>query len=136
MRKYSSSRYSSTYGGYGRDLIVETWERHQLWGIKYHCLRTVILQLTESASLPDYFAHTVAGSSVWLFAALACEQNLEFCHFDIEQAFVQSNLEEEECMRLPKGCGRLSRKVVRLDRSLYGLNQARENGMRTSVGVR
>ena len=39
-------------GVFHSDFIVETWERHRLWGIKYHCLLTSILQLTESASLP------------------------------------------------------------------------------------
>ena len=72
----------------------------------------------------ELFAPTVAVSSVRLLAALACELNLDLCHFDIEQAFVQSDLEEDVCMRLPQGCGRLSGKIVRLNKSLYGLKQA------------
>ena len=46
------------------------------------------------------------------------------CLFDAEQAFVQSDLEEILFMRLPEGCEDLSGKVVRLNRSLYGLKQA------------
>ena len=46
------------------------------------------------------------------------------CHFDVEQAFVQSKLDENVFLRLPEGCGRLSGKVVRLNKSLYGLKQA------------
>ena len=39
------------------------------------------------------------------------------------KAFVQSDLDEVVYIRLPPGCGALSGKVVRLRRSLYGLNQ-------------
>ena len=57
-------------------------------------------------------------------ASIACELDLDLCHFDAEQAFVQSDLKENVFMRLPQGCGDLSGKVVRLNRSLYGLKQA------------
>ena len=46
------------------------------------------------------------------------------CHFDVEQAFVQSKLDEDVFMRLPRGCDRLSGNVVRLNKSLYGLKKA------------
>ena len=46
------------------------------------------------------------------------------CHFDVEQAFVQSKLDEDVFLRLPRGCGRLSGRVMRLHKSLYGLKQA------------
>ena len=46
------------------------------------------------------------------------------CHFDVEQSFVQSELDEDVFLRLPRGCGRLSGKVVRLNKSLYGLKKA------------
>lgn len=59
-----------------------------------------------------------------MLAGLACELDLDLCHFDAEQAFVQSNLEEDVFMRLPQGCGEMSGMIVRLNRSLYGLNQA------------
>lgn len=72
----------------------------------------------------EKFAPTVAPSSVRLLAALACEQNLELRHFDIEQAFVQSDLDEDVFMQLPDGCSKLSGKVVKLNKSLYGLKQA------------
>ena len=49
---------------------------------------------------------------------------LDLCHFDAEQAFVQSNLEEDVFLRLPRGCGNMSVQVVRLNLSLYGLKQA------------
>ena len=59
-----------------------------------------------------------------LLSAIACELDLDVCHFDVEQAFVQSKLDEDVFLRLPRGCGRLSGKVVRLNKSLYGLKQA------------
>ena len=59
-----------------------------------------------------------------LLSAIACECDLDLCHFDVDQAFVQSDLEEDVFLRLPKGCGDLSGKVVRLNKSLYGLKQA------------
>ena len=58
-------------------------------------------------------------------SAIACELDLDVCHFDVEQAFVQSKLDEDVFLRLPRGCGRLSgNKVVRLNKSLDGLKQA------------
>ena len=49
---------------------------------------------------------------------------MDGCHFDVEQAFVQSKLDEDVFLRLPKGCGSLSGKIMRLNKSLYGLKQA------------
>ena len=72
----------------------------------------------------DYFetyAPTPASSCIRLLASIACELNLDLCHFDAEQAFVQSDLKEDAFMRLPKGYSDMSGKVVRLNRSLYGL---------------
>ena len=46
------------------------------------------------------------------------------CHFDAEQAFLQSSLDDDVFMRLPPGCGEMSGKIVKLNRSLYGLKQA------------
>ena len=72
----------------------------------------------------ELLAPTVAVSSVRLLTAMTCELDLDLCHFDIEQAFVQSDLKENVYMRLPQGCGRMSGKIVRLNKSLYGLKQA------------
>ena len=46
------------------------------------------------------------------------------CHLNAEQAFVQSNLSENTCMRLPKGCGSMSGKVVKSCHRLYCLMQS------------
>ena len=69
----------------------------------------------------ELFAPTVAGSSVRLLTAAACQLDLDLGHFDI-QAFVQSDPEKNVYnMRVPPGCGRLTGNIVRLNKSLYGL---------------
>lgn len=72
----------------------------------------------------DLFAPTVAVSGVRLLAAMACELNLGVCHFTIEQAFVQSDLQDLIFMRLLQGFGRWSETIMRLNKSIYGLKQA------------
>ena len=74
----------------------------------------------EGVDFGETFARTVSSSCVRLLSAIACECDLDLCHFDVDQAFVQSDL-EDVFLRLPKGCGDLSGKVVRLNKSLYGL---------------
>ena len=60
-----------------------------------------------------------------LLSTITCELDLDgVCHFDEEQAFVQSKLDEDIFLRLPRACGRLSGNIVRLNKSLYGLKQA------------
>ena len=46
------------------------------------------------------------------------------CHFDADQTFVYSSVNEDVFMRLPRGCGEMSGKVVPLNRRIYGLKQA------------
>ena len=72
----------------------------------------------------ETFSPTANAVSKRLLAALACKYNLELLHWDIEQAFLQSELDHEVFMKLPPGCGSMSGKVVRLNKSLYGLKQA------------
>ena len=57
-------------------------------------------------------------------AAIACELQLDSCHFDVQQAFVQAERKEVVLMRMPQGYGALSGRVVRLNCSLYGLKEA------------
>ena len=45
------------------------------------------------------------------------------CHFDVDQAFVRADLKEDVFMRLPEGCGALSGKIVKLNKSLHGVRQ-------------
>ena len=78
----------------------------------------------EGVDFSETFGPTVSSSCVRLLSAIACEGDLDLCHFDVDQAFVQSGLEEDVLLRLPKGWNDLSGKVVRLNKSLYGLKQA------------
>ena len=78
----------------------------------------------EGIDFVETFAPTVSSFCVWLLSAIACELDLDVCHFDVEQAFVQSKLDEDVFLRLPRGCGHLSGKIVRLNKSLYGLKHA------------
>ena len=78
----------------------------------------------EGVDYFETFAPTPNAASIRLVAALACKLDWELNHFDVEQAFVQSELDSEVYMRLPSGCGFMSGKVVRLNKSLYGLKQA------------
>ena len=63
-----------------------------------------------------------------LLGAIACELDLDICHFDSKQAFIQAfvqvNLDQHISVRLPRKCGERSGKVGRLNRSLYTLKQA------------
>ena len=56
--------------------------------------------------------------------AISCECDLNLCHFDVDQAFVQSDVEGGVFLRLPGGCGDLSGKIVRLNKTLHVLKQA------------
>ena len=78
----------------------------------------------EGVDYLETFAPTPATSCVRLLAVFACEHDLGMYHFDAEQAFLQSELEEEIYLRLPPGCGDDSGRVVRLNKSLYGLKLA------------
>ena len=66
----------------------------------------------------ETFALTPATPCIRLMAAIACELQLDLCHFDVQQAFVQAELKEVVLMRMPQGCGALSGKAFRLNRSL------------------
>ena len=48
----------------------------------------------EGIEFFETFAPTPASSCFRLLGAFACELDLDLCHFDAEQAFVQSTLEE------------------------------------------
>ena len=78
----------------------------------------------EGIDFGEIFAPTLSSSSVRLLSANACELDLDLWHFEVDQAFVQSHLDEDVFLRMPKGCGNLFGKVVRLNKTLYGLKQA------------
>ena len=105
---------------------VYTWKVDELgWVVKAKS-RSVARGFKQRGGVDfsETFAPTVSSSCVRLLSAIAFECDLDLCHFDVDQAFVQSDLEDDVFLRLPKGCGDLSGKVVRLNKSLYGLKQA------------
>ena len=45
----------------------------------------------EGIDFGETFAPTVSSSCVRLLSAIACEFDLDVCHFDVEQTYVQPN---------------------------------------------
>ena len=57
--------------------------------------------------------------------AIAMQNDWLLYHFDVKQAFVQEILDTDVYMKLPSyGLGERTKKVVKLDRALYGIKQA------------
>ena len=69
----------------------------------------------------ETFTPTASASSNRLVAAMACKLDWDLRHLDVEQAFIQSELDTDIYFRLPSGCGSVSSKVVLLNKTLYGL---------------
>ena len=78
----------------------------------------------EGIDLFEAFSPCPSVASIRLLATIACEFGWDLRHFDAEQAFIQSKLDELVFIRPSPGCGDLSGKVVQLGRSLYGLRQS------------
>ena len=72
----------------------------------------------------ETYAPTPAVSSVKQLVAIAVKNDWELRQLDVKQAFVQADLDFNVCMNLPGGCGDKSGKVVKLNKSVYGLKQA------------
>ena len=72
----------------------------------------------------ETFSTTATAASRRLLGALACKYDLELLHWDIEQAFLHAELHHEVFMKFSPGCGSMSGKVARLNKSLYRLKQA------------
>ena len=67
---------------------------------------------------------TAKTATIHLLVALTKHFDWEIIHFYVEQALVQSELDFAIFMRLLPGCGSMSGKIVRLNKSLYRLKQA------------
>ena len=70
------------------------------------------------------FTPTPSSASIKILAAVANAQGLKIFHLNVAQAFVRAKLDAEIYMKLPDGCGDMSGRIVRLNRSLYGLKQS------------
>ena len=78
----------------------------------------------EGVDYFETFAPTASTTSNRLIAAMACKLDWDLRHLDVDQAFIQAELDTEIFLRLPRGCGEMSGKVVLLNKALYGLKQS------------
>ena len=62
--------------------------------------------LREGVDYLETFPPCPCVPNIRLLTAIACELGLDLCHFDAEQAFVESKLDEDVCLRMPQGSGR------------------------------
>ena len=72
----------------------------------------------------ETYAPAPAASSVKLLVAIAVRNDWELRQLDLKQAFIQVDLDFNVFMKLPDGCEDKSGKVVKLNKSVYGLKQA------------
>ena len=70
------------------------------------------------------YAPTPATPSVKLLVAIAVKNDWELRQLDVKQALIQADLNFNVFMKLPDGCGDKSGKVMKLNKSVYGLKQA------------
>ena len=61
----------------------------------------------EGIDLGEAFALTVSSTCVRLLSTIACGYDLDLCNFYVDQAFVQSRLDENVFLRLSRGCGKM-----------------------------
>ena len=81
---------------------VFTWKTNELGKVVRAKARLVArgFRQVEGVDYFETFAPTPASSCVRLLASIACEVDFDLCHFDAEQAFVQSDLEENSLYAL------------------------------------
>lgn len=77
----------------------------------------------EGIDYTETFAFVVRYESVRTLLAVAAINNMKIGQFDIKTAFLNGELEEDIYMELPEGTGEEGR-IVKLQRSLYGLKQS------------
>ena len=73
-------------------------------------------QVQEDVNYFQTFAPTPSSASVKILVAFANEHGLRIFHLDVAQAFVHAKLDAEIYMKLPDGCGDMSRHIVCLNR--------------------
>ena len=105
---------------------VYSWKANELGHVVRAKVRLVARGFAQREGVVFFetFSPCPSVASIRLLAAIACEYDWDLYHFDAEQAFVQSKLDEVVSIRLPPGCGELFGKVVKLGRSLHGLRQS------------
>ena len=105
---------------------VYSWKVNELGHVVRAKARLVARGFTQREGIDFFetFSPCPSVASIRLLAAIACEFGWDLWHFDAGQVFVQSKLDELVFIRFPPGCGEISGKVVKLERSLYGLRQS------------
>ena len=105
---------------------VYTWKANEHGKVVKAKVRLVAKGFSQRPRVDfhDTFAPIPGAPSFRLMAAIACELQFDLCYFDVQQGCVEAELKEVVLMRMPRGCGALSGKALRLNRSLYSLNQA------------
>ena len=71
----------------------------------------------------ETYASTPAASCVKLLVAIAVENDWKLRQLDVNQAFIQADLDFNVFIKLPDGSEDKRGKVVKLNKSVYGLNQ-------------
>ena len=78
----------------------------------------------EGGDYFETFAPMASAISNSLVAAMACKLDWDLRHLDVDQASIQSELDNDIYLRLPPGCESVSGKVVLLNKAVYGLKQS------------
>lgn len=78
----------------------------------------------EGVDFKETFSPVVRYDTVRVLLSLSCQLDLDITQFDIKNAFLNGDLEEETFMTQPDGFKKEPGKVCRLLKSLYGLKQA------------
>ena len=84
----------------------------------------MVYSQVEGVDYFETFAPTTSEPSNRLVAAMACKLDWNLRHLDVDQAFIQPELDTDIYFRLPPCCGSVSGKVVLLNMALYGLKQS------------
>ena len=113
-RKVVGSQWMHTYKGDGHGNCLKTKSRVVVKGSTH----------VQDVDYHETMSPTPASAPVKMIAAITNEKCSPVFHLDVSQVFVQAPVEEEIYMRLPLGCGEISRKVVKLLKCQYGLRQA------------
>jgi hypothetical protein len=72
----------------------------------------------------ETFAPMCRYATLRTMLAVAASKEYTLRQMDVKTAFLNADVEEEIYMRLPKGCGDNTGKIVRLLKQLYGIKQA------------
>ena len=113
-RKIVDSKWVHTYKGDELGFCVKTKSRLVVKGFTQ----------VQDVHYHETTSPTPASAPVQMLAVVANELGLPVFHLDVSQAFVQAPLEDEIYMRLPRGCGELSNRVIKLLKCQYSLKQA------------